>query len=49
MQQSWMAKQNAPGIFISATERKNIDELRKKLMEMVKQIHFVRYPNNVSS
>jgi len=41
---SWMAKNNSPAIFISATERENIDEFRKLLYDMVVEIHSDRYP-----
>jgi len=42
---SWMAKNNAPAIFISATEKENIEPFRKLLMEEVKKVHSIRYPN----
>jgi 50S ribosomal subunit-associated GTPase HflX len=32
-------------VFISAAKRTNIDELRKRLMDQVKEVHFRRYPN----
>lgn len=41
---SWMAKNNSPAIFISATEKENIDEFRNLLYEHVKAIHAERYP-----
>lgn len=41
---SWMAKNNNPAIFISATERENIDEFRSLIYELVKDIHTKRYP-----
>ena len=41
---SWMAKNNSPAIFISATQRENIDEFRKLLYDMVVEIHTARYP-----
>jgi GTP-binding protein HflX len=41
---SWMAKNNSPALFISATKRENIDELRALLYEEVKAIHSERYP-----
>jgi len=41
---SWMAKNNSPAIFISATERENIDEFRKMLYDKVVAIHTARYP-----
>jgi GTP-binding protein HflX len=41
---SWMAKNNSPAIFISATKKENIDEFRALLYEEVKEIHTARYP-----
>jgi GTP-binding protein HflX len=41
---SWMAKNNSPALFISATKRENIDELRALLYEEVKAKHIERYP-----
>jgi len=41
---SWMAKNNSPAIFISATQKENIDEFRNMLYEYVKGIHTERYP-----
>ena len=44
---TYMAKIHAPALFISATSRINIDELRAELQRRVSEIHFERYPNNV--
>ncbi|MDN5286253.1 MAG: hflX [Mucilaginibacter sp.] len=41
---SWMAKNNSPAIFISATKKENVDEFRDLLYEEVKTIHTERYP-----
>lgn len=47
LQNSWMSKSDsAHTIFISATSRQNIDNLRQMMYEEVKQIHAVRYPYN---
>jgi GTP-binding protein HflX len=46
LKNTWMAKVNAPAIFISAKERINLDELRKLLYEEVKKLHVIRYPYN---
>ncbi len=46
LKNSWMAKNNVPCVFISATARHNIDELRAMLYEEVKKIHILRYPYN---
>lgn len=41
---SWMAKNNSPAIFISATKKENVDEFRDLLYNEVKAIHVERYP-----
>ena len=41
---SWMAKNNSPAIFISATQKENIDEFRSVLYNYVKNIHTAQYP-----
>lgn len=43
---SWMAKNNTPSVFISATEKTNIEELKKTLYKEVKGIHVTRFPYN---
>src|SRR5690625_1381172 len=40
---TWMAKSGAPTIFISATEKENIDELRRMIYEEVNKIHITRF------
>jgi GTPase len=44
LKNSWMARNNAPSIFISALKKQNIDGLRELLYETVKGIHITRYP-----
>lgn len=41
---TWMAHHNAPAIFISATRKENVEELKALLYEKVKDIHTTRYP-----
>ncbi|MGZ3755277.1 MAG: GTPase HflX [Mucilaginibacter sp.] len=41
---SWMAKNNSPAIFISATKKENIDEFRSVLYSYVKDMHTAQYP-----
>lgn len=43
---TWMAKMNENCIFISARNKENIEELKEKLYEMVKEIHVQRFPYN---
>jgi GTP-binding protein HflX len=43
---TWMQKDNAPTIFISATEKTNLQEIRELIYTEVKRIHSIRYPYN---
>ncbi len=45
MGKSWMSKINSPCIFISATDKENIEQFRELLFIEVKAIHAQRYPN----
>lgn len=46
LKKTWMAKAKSPSIFISATEKQNIDELKNLIYNEVKKIHMERYPYN---
>lgn len=50
LEESWMAKMQNQSeskvIFISATNKNNIDKLRELMYDKVKRIHAVRYPYN---
>jgi len=47
LKKTWMANdRNHPTVFISATRKENVEELRKLLYEEVKRIHITRYPYN---
>lgn len=46
LKQTWMAKINHKTLFISATKRENIDELKSVLYEEVKKLHIQIYPYN---
>src|SRR5690606_14461651 len=41
---SWMARHNWPAVFISATDKVNVDGFRKLLYETVVNMHTERYP-----
>lgn len=43
---SWMAKNSAPAIFLSATNKTNIEEFKEKLYEVISELHNARYPYN---
>lgn len=45
-EQTWMNKLGDNVLFISATEKENIEEFRKKVYEAVRKIHVTRYPYN---
>jgi GTP-binding protein HflX len=45
LKEMYFAK-NENCVFVSATDLQNIDEFKNKLFEMVKKIHFDRYPYN---
>lgn len=45
MGRSWMSKLSSPCIFISATDKENIEQFRELLFNEVKAIHEQRYPN----
>lgn len=43
---SWMAKNSDPAIFLSATEKTNIEEFKQKLYDIISKMHNARYPYN---
>ncbi|HMR18350.1 MAG TPA: GTPase HflX, partial [Sphingobacterium sp.] len=43
---SWMARNSDPAIFLSATERTNVEEFKQKLYEIIGKMHNERYPYN---
>jgi GTP-binding protein HflX len=43
---SWMAKNSDPAIFLSATNKTNIEEFKEKLYEIISDLHNARYPYN---
>ena len=46
LKKSWMGKIQSPCVFISATNKENIDEFKKLVYDMVKEMHTKRYPYN---
>ena len=46
LQNTWMAKDNNPCIFISAKTKENYHEFRQLLYDNIKEIHAVKYPYN---
>lgn len=43
---SWMAKSNTPALFISATQKTNVEAFKETLYEEIKTIHSQRFPYN---
>jgi GTP-binding protein HflX len=43
---TWMKSLNNPCIFMSAKNKDNVEELRRTLYDMVKELHIKRYPYN---
>lgn len=46
LKQMWIAKGEVPCLFISAKEKQNIDEFRKKVYNVIREIHSARFPYN---
>jgi GTP-binding protein HflX len=46
LKNSWVGKKNKPSLFISATEKVNLEDFKKILYEEVKKIHVTRFPYN---
>ncbi len=46
LKRTWMGKMGEDCIFISATKKDNIEELRDLLYERAKAVHVTRYPND---
>jgi GTPase len=44
LKRTWMAKDNAPCVFISAKDKTNIEEFKGRLYQMAREIHVKRYP-----
>lgn len=45
-EETWMSRMDGEAIFISATEKENIDSFKKKVYEAVREIHIQRFPYN---
>lgn len=43
---TWMNKMNGKAVFISATEKDNLEAFRKKVYDKVREIHVQRFPYN---
>lgn len=47
LKRSYMAAENTPCVFISALEKENTEELKKKLYDIAVQIHKEKYPGEL--
>ena len=46
LKQMWMSRQGSETVYISAVKKENIEELKEKLYDIVKEIHSARFPYN---
>lgn len=46
LKNSWMSKLNSPSLFISATDRLNLEVFKQALYNEVRKIHITRFPYN---
>lgn len=46
LKQMWMSKQGCETVYISAAQKDNVEELKDKLYNIVKDIHSARFPYN---
>lgn len=44
LKERWERETNGRCVFISATEKRNIDELRRSILEKVRELYKIRYP-----
>ncbi len=44
MRQKWERETHNQCVFVSATEKTNIEQLRKNILDKVKELYLVRYP-----
>lgn len=44
LKERWLRETEGNAVFISATEKRNIDQLRRQVLEKVKQLYKIRYP-----
>jgi GTP-binding protein HflX len=43
LKNTWIAKENSPVIFISATDKTNVDELKETLLEKIEPLRKATY------
>src|SRR5690606_32353563 len=47
LKKMWMSKSNHPTVYISATNKLNVEELRSVLYEEIKSVHLRMYPHQL--
>ncbi|HXB13151.1 MAG TPA: GTPase HflX, partial [Bacteroidia bacterium] len=47
LKNSWISKEYAPCVFISATSKLNIEELRTTVLERIRREYSIRYPYSI--
>ena len=45
-EKTWLHKANGKALFISALNKENLDEFRKRVYQEVRKIHITRFPYN---
>ena len=44
LEERWQRETHGNAVFVSAIEKKNVDQLRTKILEKVRQLYKIRYP-----
>jgi GTP-binding protein HflX len=44
LEEKWQRETNGNAVFISAIEKRNLDDLRKKILDKVRALYKLRYP-----
>ena len=44
LEEKWQRETNGNAVFISAIEKRNLDDLRKKILDKVRVLYKLRYP-----
>ena len=44
LRERWDRETNGNAVFVSATEKRNIDELRRTILDKVREMYKARYP-----
>jgi GTP-binding protein HflX len=47
LEERWQRETHGNAVFISAIEKRNLDDLRKRIMDKVRSLYKIRYPYKV--